>query len=232
MFVFLILLFLPFFTYGKELRILPLGDSITAGFPGNPDLPGTPFNSYRKKLSELLNADGHTINFVGSQRDGDFANNRHEGESGAKISKISDNADRSLSERPNVVLLHAGTNDIGVTPDAPQQLSNLIDKVLSVCPDAVVMVAAIIHREDPGADQMTAEYNVEVRDNVQSRRDKAGQHVYPVDQYAAIVPGDDIIDGIHPSPAGYDKMAEVWRSAIQQVDSMGWISDPVPGIGG
>ncbi|KAL9035495.1 MAG: hypothetical protein Q9180_004832, partial [Flavoplaca navasiana] len=103
--------------------------------------------------------------------------------------------------------------------------------ILAGCPDAVVMVAAIIHREDAGVDRRTAEYNAEIR-NAQSRRDKAGQHVYLVDQYAAIVPGDDIIDGIHPSPAGYDKMAEVWRLAIQQVDSMGWISDPVPGIGG
>ena len=149
-----------------------------------------------------------------------------------KSARYRANADRSLPERPNVVLLHAGTNDIGVTPGATQQLSHLVDKVLSVCPDAVVMVAAIIHREDPGADQKTAEYNTEVGNNVQSRRDKAGQHVYLVDQYAAILPGDDIIDGLHPSPAGYDKMAEVWRLAVQQVASMGWIRDPVPGIGG
>ncbi|KAL8847788.1 MAG: hypothetical protein Q9221_007187 [Calogaya cf. arnoldii] len=210
---------------------MPLGDSITAGFPGNPNLPGRPYNSYRKHLSELLTADGYTANFIGSQRDGDFQNNRHEGESSAKVSKISANADRSLPERPNVVLLHAGTNDVGATSDAPQQLDNLVDKILTQYPDAVVMLAAIIHRDDPVTDKLTAEYNVEVGKIVQRRRD-VGQHVFLVDQYAAIVPGNDIVDGIHPSPSGYDKMAEVWLLAIEQVNGLGWIKDPVPGSGG
>ncbi|CAO1598290.1 hypothetical protein XANCAGTX0491_002060 [Xanthoria calcicola] len=210
---------------------MPLGDSITAGYPGNPNLPGTPYNSYRKHLSELLGADGYTVEFIGSQRDGDFANNRHEGQSGARISTISANADRTLPQRPNVVLLHAGTNDIGVTPDAAQQLDNLVEKILARCPDAVVMVAAIIHRANPADDALTVKFNVEVRKIVQDRRDVRGQHVYLVDQYAAILPGD-LIDGLHPSPAGYDKMAEAWRLALDQVVSTGWIGDPVTGIGG
>ncbi|KAI4182509.1 MAG: hypothetical protein LQ346_006572 [Caloplaca aetnensis] len=210
---------------------MPLGDSITAGFPGNPNLPGRPYNSYRKHLSELLDDDGLAVEFVGSHKDGDFANNRHEGLSGAKISAISVNADKTLPQRPNVVLLHAGTNDIGVSPNAPQQLDNLIDKILSQCPDAVVLVASIIHRGDPTIDATTAEYNVEVGKIVQNHQLIMGHHVYLVDQYTAIGP-DDLTDKIHPTPAGYDKMAEVWRLAIQQVISMGWITDPVPRTGG
>ena len=129
------------------------------------------------------------------------------------------------------MLLHAGTNDIGVTPDAAQQLDSLIEKILSRCPDAVVMLAAIIHRANPAGDALTVNYNVEVRKIVEDRRDVRGQHVYLVDQYAAILPGD-LIDGLHPSPAGYDKMAEAWRLALDQVISTGWIGDPVTGAGG
>lgn len=93
------------------------------------------------------------------------------------------------------------------------------------------MVAAIIHRGVPADNALTADYNAEVRKIVQTRRDVGGQHVYLVDQYTAIGP-DDLIDKLHPSPAGYDKMAEVWRLALRQVDSLGWIGDPVNGIGG
>ncbi|KAL8994764.1 MAG: hypothetical protein Q9169_005348 [Polycauliona sp. 2 TL-2023] len=214
-----------FSVQGLELRILPLGESITAGYPGNPNLPGTPYNSYRKRLSELLADDGHTVDFIGSQRDGDFSNNRHEGHSGARINDVSANADNTLPQRPNMILLHAGTNDIEATPFAPLRLADLIDKLLSSCPDAVIMVAAIIQQADPDRNARTEAYNVEVS-NIVDRRNDRGQHVYLVDQYTAIGPYD-LVDGLHPSPAGYDKMAEVWRLAIQEVDELGWIGDPV-----
>jgi len=52
--------------------------------------------------------------------------------------------------RPNVVLLHIGTNDMArpETPeekwvDAPKRLAALLDDVLNVCPDAAVLVAKI-----------------------------------------------------------------------------------------
>ncbi len=91
----------------KKLRVMPLGgrlnpgyyryrwltislDSITVGFPG------TPSNGYRKQLYSNLNVDGNTVQFIGSQQDGDFPSPRHEGQSSAKISTISSNADRTL----------------------------------------------------------------------------------------------------------------------------------------
>ncbi|KAL8671615.1 MAG: hypothetical protein Q9168_003888 [Polycauliona sp. 1 TL-2023] len=209
---------------------MPLGDSITVGYPGNV-VPFPPQNGYRKHLSELLPSDGFTVNFIGSRRDGDFTNNRHEGESGKTINVISANADKSLPQRPNVVLLHAGTNDIGVTSNPAQQLSDLIDKILSRCPDAVVMVAAVIHRKDSAdAEAKSVAYNDQIRSLVQDRRGSKGQHVFLVDQHSSIGP-DDLADNLHPSPSGYDKMAEVWRMAIQEVNTLGWITDPVAGTG-
>jgi len=61
---------------------------------------------------------------------------------------ISGFADVTLEDRPNVVLLHAGTNDLGDGGDpvaASHDLDDLIGKIVTKCPDAAVMVARIIH---------------------------------------------------------------------------------------
>ncbi|KAL8948177.1 MAG: hypothetical protein Q9222_005610 [Ikaeria aurantiellina] len=203
---------------------MPLGDSITVGYPGNPS------NGYRKRLSSLLSVNGNTIDFIGSHRDGDFTNNRHEGQSAAKITTISGNADITLPQRPNVVPLLAGTNDLGVTTNAPQQLADLIDKIHQRCPDAAILVSNLIHRGDPSYNSQAVTFNNQLQSLVQSRRN-SGQHIFLVDQYTAIT-ADLLVDKVHPTPAGYDKMADVWNTALQQVDSLGWIGTPVPGTGG
>ena len=229
----------------KKMRIMPLGgklllrhsvdsayedlDSITVGYPGNPS------NGYRKRLRDLLNVNGNTINYVGSQISGDFPDPRHEGQSGAKIAGISANADNTLSQRPNIILLHAGTNDMGSDADASGasgRLANLIDKLVSKCPDAAILVARIIHSSgsDAGRVARTESFNNEVSGIVQSRR-SGGKHVYLVDQYAAIT-SSDLQDGLHPSAAGYSEMGDVWNQALRQVNNLGWINDPVPGTGG
>ncbi|KAL8709701.1 MAG: hypothetical protein Q9220_005641 [cf. Caloplaca sp. 1 TL-2023] len=209
----------------KVMRIMPLGDSITVGYPGNPS------NGYRKRLSSLLSGNGNTVNFVGSHPDGDFTNNRNEGQSGAKISTISTNADKTLPQRPNIVLLLAGTNDLGVTTNAPQQLDDLIGKIRQQCPDAAILVSTLIHRGDPSYNSQAVTFNNQLQGLVQTRRN-SGQHVFLVDQYTAITTDLLVNDGIHPNPTGYDKMADVWNTALQQVDSLGWIGTPVPGTGG
>lgn len=62
---------------GIELRILPLGASITAG-EGS-----TTGNGFRRFLQEDLQ--GTKMQYVGSLRSGDFADNYHEGHSGFTI---------------------------------------------------------------------------------------------------------------------------------------------------
>src|SRR6201999_4194866 len=64
---------------GIKLRILTLGDSITAG------VGGTGGNSYRPELYKLLTEAGAQVTFVGSQKGGQFY---HEGYPGANIVQI------------------------------------------------------------------------------------------------------------------------------------------------
>ena len=52
----------------------------------------------------------------------------------------------------------------------------------------------------------------------------AGKRVHLVDMHSALTTGD-LIDGIHPTADGYDKMAARWYSALQSVP--GSIGDPV-----
>ena len=115
---------------------------------------------------------------------------------------------------------------------APGKLSSLVDKIVSKCPDAAVMVARIIHSGTDDADRTrrTKDFDDAIYGIVQSRAAN-GNHVYLVDQYTSIVP-TDLTDSLHPNPAGYAKMGDVWNLALKQVNSMGWINDPVPGTGG
>lgn len=85
-----------------ELRILPLGDSITYGF-ASPD-----GNGYRLKLLNDLTADGDKVVFAGTVQNGTMADNSMAGYPGKTIEYIGDQAPSSLAQNPNVVLLMAG----------------------------------------------------------------------------------------------------------------------------
>ncbi|MET8680774.1 trypsin-like serine protease, partial [Streptomyces sp. NPDC004647] len=89
------------------LRVMPLGDSITAGVASSTG------SGYRAELWDQLNLGGRTMDFVGTQRDGTFADIDHEGHPGKRIDEIADLAYCPVRRyRPNVVTLHAGTNDM------------------------------------------------------------------------------------------------------------------------
>lgn len=89
------------------LKVMPLGDSLTAGYPLSPEL------SYRKKLRADLQADGKVIDYVGDL-DQDLAHPlvdlAHQGMVGATIATITNRAAWN-SYHPDLILLMAGTND-------------------------------------------------------------------------------------------------------------------------
>jgi lysophospholipase L1-like esterase len=104
------------------LRIMVIGDSITAGIEG--DGGATVDGGYRGRLAELLGADGYHVTFVGARAD--FASHlpalRHEGWPGYVIRATSKGApgqllgplvERALTKYdPDLILLMAGTNDL------------------------------------------------------------------------------------------------------------------------
>ncbi|GAA2577238.1 SGNH/GDSL hydrolase family protein [Winogradskya consettensis] len=206
------------------VRVMPLGDSITEGT----QVPG----GYRIGLWQRMAAAGYRVDLVGTQFNGPAAlgDHDHEGHPGWRIDQIDANVTGWLAATgPRTVLLHIGTNDILQNYNvagAPGRLSTLIDHITAVAPSADVFVATIIPLASASQEAAARGFNAAVPGIVQSRA-AAGKRVHLVDMHAALTTAD-LIDGVHPTAGGYDKMAATWYSALRSVP--GSIGDP--GTGG
>lgn len=208
-----------------NLRLMPLGDSITAGYDSSTG------NGYREPLATALAGQIGTLDFVGSQIDGTMADPDNEGHFGIDISDLAALTTAALNRyKPNIVALDVGINDIGgnyYVSTAPSRLASLIDQILAAEPDATVLVAQLIVNGDPAEEGEVVTFNNALPAIVQARA-SAGKHVYLVNMSALTYPAD--LDGtLHPNDTGYQLMANAWDTAIQQVIAYGWISDPVSG---
>jgi lysophospholipase L1-like esterase len=194
----------------EALRVMPLGDSITKG-TGSPSR-----SSYRIALSQRLLRGGLEINYVGSQRNGVGADVQHEGHGGWTIDELSEQLDGWLAEsRPDVVLLHAGTNNItqGDGPYATaRKLSAMIDQIRAARPQAYIFVAQIISSRVPREVAQDRVYNRLIPRLVAAKDDPL---ISVVDQ--ASVAGIDLHDLHHPNDFGYAKMAYNWYQAMARV---------------
>ncbi|MEV1247436.1 lectin [Nonomuraea sp. NPDC050022] len=212
------------------VRVMPLGDSITEGT----QVPG----GYRIGLWQRLAAGRYTVDFVGSQFNGpgSLGDHDHEGHPGWRIDQIDANITGWLrTYTPRTLLLHIGTNDVLQNYNlagAPQRLSTLIDHITTAVPDADVLVATIIPLSNSGQESAARTFNAAIPGIVQSKVN-SGKHVHLVDMHSKLTTSD-LIDGIHPTAGGYDKMAAAWYSALQSVSgSIGQPGggNPTPGAG-
>ncbi len=218
-------------------RIMPLGDSITAGYTSTGGVPG----GYREELVRNLSAAGHSFSLVGSQTTypsealTSAGQEHHEGHNGYTIAQITDGVVNSnwLGVDPDIILLHIGANDM-LTPEAdtaPDRLDALLDNIIARRPEAQILVAKIIGGSTVvnGAqaaeyDQAIAAYNLAVAEIVGVRADD-GQHVSLVDMYGLLNitrQTDDLgrplfADTSHPNQLGYDVMGNAWDGAIESV---------------
>jgi lysophospholipase L1-like esterase len=206
-------------------KILPLGDSITWGV--NYD------GGYRVKLFSDTITDKKSITYVGKLSNGPstvsgttFPKN-NEGHSGWTIQQIDDvvtgkSTDASYNGKkmmvdlaPNIVLLHAGTNDTSRSPTGmSDRLGTLIDHILTDGPDVLLVVTTIIPIKQGSYGTVAESFNKEVPGIVQKRID-AGKHVILVDMFKSFPSNGLSSDGVHPNQSGYDWMAGVWYEAIK-----------------
>ena len=110
--------------------------------------------------------------------------------------------------------------------NAPARLGKLIDQLVAACPDAAILVAELTPGADPVIQARIATFNAAIPSIVQARV-SAGKHVMAVNMSSAITTADISPDGEHPSDEGYKKMADVWLAGLEQVNTMGWITEPV-----
>ncbi|MFI6457137.1 ricin-type beta-trefoil lectin domain protein [Streptosporangium amethystogenes] len=195
------------------VRVMPLGDSITEGT----QVPG----GYRIGLWQRLAAGRYTVDFVGSQFNGpsSLGDHDHQGHPGWRIDQIDANITGwAQTYNPRTVLLHIGTNDILQNYNvagAPQRLSTLIDRITAAVPNADVFVATIIPLSSASQAAAARTFNAAIPGIVQNKVN-SGKRVHLVDMYSKLTTAD-LIDGIHPTAGGYDKMAAAWYTALQSV---------------
>ena len=211
-----------------DLKILPLGDSITfgAGASGNP-VPG----GYRSKLYSDLKAANINSIYVGalavnpSPTLTTAGQNAHCGYSGRTIIEITADIDGWMNTcNPDVVLLHIGTNDMLCNRQggAPDRLNSLVDKITSKRPNLRLFFAGItpLTNGNAWANHHVIDYNKAVKEMVVPKyRDSLHRNVYYVDQYAnfvstGVLDPTHIPDGAHPDQTGYDFMATALAKSI------------------
>jgi lysophospholipase L1-like esterase len=210
-------------------KILPLGDSITAGAGAQPGDNG----GYRVELFTKAVNDSKHITFVGSLSSGPstvagatFPKN-HEGHIGWKIDQVSGIATtaQALKDMPQIVLLFIGTNDEGYASSeagASDRLGQLIDKIVAALPSSLLVVSSIY--PFPGCKDTNytatqcaanvAAYDAAIPGVIKQRADQ-GKHVLYVDM--SNLPSSGLsTDGVHPNDTvGYPWMGDSWYAAIR-----------------
>jgi lysophospholipase L1-like esterase len=195
----------------RTVRVLPLGDSITYGVGSSTG------SGYRDRLWALAAAGGYGVDFVGSVDTGTTPDPDNEGHRGWTIAQLAAHTDAWIkASRPDVILLHIGTNDEAKperAPGAPERLSALVDQIRRDAPDATLFVSTIVTSKDPEVAARIADFNARIPGIVAA---KHTEKVRLVDEYAAVAP-THLADSVHPDDAGYDEMASAWYLGIRDV---------------
>ncbi len=211
--------FLPFVAASQSgsspVRIMPLGDSITAG--------STDTDHYRSWLWKQLTGKKLAVDFVGSAGKifgisfgkSDYDSD-HEGHWAWTTNQVLEKIDGwARISKPDIVLIHLGTNDVfqGIPSEtAVDNLSAIIDRARSANPKAVFLVAKIISARgmESGVQQLN-----EMIDAVIPKKSTPESPVHVVAMPNDFDVESDTSDGAHPNEAGAKKMASAWAVALE-----------------
>ncbi|MDP9817301.1 SGNH/GDSL hydrolase family protein [Spirilliplanes yamanashiensis] len=192
---------------------MPLGASITNGVGSSTG------NGYRAELLRRLTQAGVAVDFVGSQQSGDLPDRDNEGHSGWRIDQVAAQLDGWLATyRPDVVLVHVGTNDMlqnHQAATAPERLGALVDRILERSPGTTVLTSSLLPLRDAAAGARVDAFNAAVAD-LMARKAAQGRAVRHVDLRGAVAVGD-LADGIHPGDAGFARMGALFHAALGPV---------------
>lgn len=198
-----------------QLRVLPLGDSITEGVDAS--------GSYRSWLWRELAAAGVEADFVGTLsgvREGsaDGFDADHEGRWGWRADQVAGIAEEvARRTRPDIVLVHLGHNDLWQGEEAEEvvrDLERVVAALRTGAPAARVLLSTLVPASVPGLEG-TAEVNARLPGLVE-RLGGAVSGVELVDAAAGFDPETMTVDGVHPNEAGARHMAASWNVALRR----------------
>ncbi|KAI1431194.1 carbohydrate esterase family 3 protein [Xylaria sp. CBS 124048] len=211
------------------LRIMPLGASITYGYTSSDG------NGYREYLRDMIVDYGNNVNMVGSRRNGTMDDNDVEGWPGFIIEQVHKKAKTALPKyKPNVVLINVGTNDCSGNIDIPkagERLTSLLDDVYKGSPHATVILSTLLVRSDPKIQKCVLNVNEQIRSVANTEREKGYRLVLADMQPPSGPTTSELVDGTHPTDAGYAKMATIWFNGISEADEAGFLlpKESIPG---
>lgn len=200
---------LPPLDTSEHLRIMPLGDSITCGYGGTPDI------SYRRALASYVTEVQQiwTASYVGSQ---DSPVGRHEGHAGWRLDELTPHtAEWMAAARPDVVLLHCGVNDARAGACASvmaERMRDLLAAILTSSPTVRVIVSDLIApwygTTNDRASVAVQRFNALLPSVVAGAGPRAS-----LVRVSLAVPSSLLGDGLHPNDEGYERMAwALWRA--------------------
>jgi lysophospholipase L1-like esterase len=210
------------FANGIPMRIMPLGASITHGVASSNG------NGYREFLRDSIVASGNKVNMVGSNPNGTMVDNDNSGWPGLIIDEVhtKSNTDTPAYE-PNLVLINVGTNDAIRAIDianAGTRMNSLLADIYAQSPQATIILSGLIRNADSAVQARGVQINTQYQSLAASLQ-AAGKPILYADMQGSSGPAvtDLAPDGIHPVDAGYQKMANIWLSALEQVDELGFL---------
>ena len=209
--IFTVVLLFSIANINSQIRIMPLGESTTQQN-----------DSYRYALNLLLKSYNVSFDYIGHRKT--FSNNvfdtDHQGVAGMTCDGIVPFINDSASYFPaDIVLLWEGINDTGwhSKQRSTQQLRILIDTICSKMPNTELFVSSIPVRNDspanPELNAIVAAFN-DSMPQVVADRVALGKKVHFVDTRGLIL-ASELVDAVHPSVAGYEKMAPAWFNAMR-----------------
>ncbi|CAL9635464.1 GDSL-type esterase/lipase family protein [Streptomyces sp. Tu 3180] len=209
------------------VRVMPLGDSIT-GSPG----------CWRAVLWNRLLDAGHTdVDFVGTLREQGCAlahDGDNEGHGGELVTDVADRdllPGRLAATRPDIVVMHFGTNDVwsNVSPDRIlAAYTELVAQMRASNPDMRVLVARLIPM-NPATCAACARRVADLNARIPAWAEATSTGRSPVtavDQWTGFDTATDTYDGVHPNAAGDEKIAARWFPALSAL-----LEEGVPGGG-
>ena len=159
------------------------------------------------------------IDFVGSQSNGpqSLGDKDHEGHPVYRIDQIAGLVDDKLATyKPHIILLYIGTNDAVQSHDitnAPHRLQLLIEQIFHDLPSVHLLVGKLGPATNDKINANIQKINAAIP-SIVSFEQGQGHNIKLVDM-SKVLTKNDLVDGIHPKPEGYDKMADKWATAIQ-----------------
>jgi lysophospholipase L1-like esterase len=203
----------------REVKFVAFGDSMTQGVTSiiAERLAYNPVDAYPLKLQSLLSAryTSQTIDVVNEGIAGEQA----DGKGKRRFASV------LADDKPDVVLLLEGANDLnhyliangnsddGITP-AVRALQEMLDAAQKR--DIPVLLATLPPQNPEGKNGHSARSVPKLNDKIRGLANS--DKVVIVDLYNGLggVPGSNIgSDGLHPTPDGYDRIAELWFDAIR-----------------